>query len=78
MRDVQLEHHFKTARQLTGIDAQVENFVKDLTVSTSLAVYEGPYIRFCHRSFHEYFAAVFLCNLDDSAVEALSVCPRTC
>jgi predicted NACHT family NTPase len=71
MREAQIERHFKAAVQLSGVNCDEEGFLKDLTVSTSLAVYDGPYIRFCHRTFQEYFAAVFLCGVDDSFVEAL-------
>ena len=43
----------------------VENFQKDLTQSVCMLVKEGVDYRFSHRSFQEYFAAVYTCKLVD-------------
>ncbi len=45
--------------------------MRDLTISTSLAVRDGPYVRFCHLSFQEYFSAVFVCETEDIFAERL-------
>ena len=31
-----------------------------------ILIQEGPYIRFCHRAFQDYFAALFICEASDS------------
>lgn len=43
----------------------VENFQEDLTQSVCMLVKEGGAYRFSHRSFQEYFAAVYTCKLVD-------------
>jgi hypothetical protein len=55
MREAQIERHFKAAVQLSGVNCDEEGFLKDLTVSTSLAVYDGPYIRFLPSNFSRVF-----------------------
>ena len=71
MRQNQFCYHFRLASDLTGTKCSEDNFRKDLLISTSLAVEEGQYLRFCHRTFHEYFAAVFICNTTDEACRKL-------
>ena len=71
MRQNQFRYHFRLASDLTGTKCSEDNFRKDLLISTSLAVEEGQYLRFCHRTFHEYFAAVFICNTTDEACRKL-------
>ncbi|MCW3474305.1 NACHT domain-containing protein [Limobrevibacterium gyesilva] len=68
MRDSDLRRHFEQAISLSGITCQEDEFIQDLTISTCLAIEDGPYIRFCHRSFQEYFAALFLSETDDAMV----------
>jgi hypothetical protein len=72
MRDAQFNKHFKMAKQLTGISCGGSEFQQDLVVSTCLMVEDGPYIRFFHRSFQEYFAAIFLAEADESIVGELA------
>jgi hypothetical protein len=71
MRESQVTRHFQAATLLSGVKCEVDDFINDLVVSTSLATHDGPFLRFCHRSFQEYLAAVFLRDVDDSAVEPL-------
>lgn len=71
MRPAQFHRHFLAAVRLSGLSCKEEEFLQDLTVSTSLAIQDGPYIRFCHLSFQEYFTAVFLSETDDSIVGRL-------
>ncbi len=66
MRSSQFQRHFEAATRLSGISCAEEGFYRDLTVSMSLAVEDGPFIRFCHRSFQEYFSAIFICELNDT------------
>lgn len=42
------------------------DFLTDLTNSVCMLVYEGLEYRFSHRSFQEYFAALYTTQLDDS------------
>jgi hypothetical protein len=71
MKDVQFHHHFETAIRLSGATCKEEDFRQDLTTATSLGIEDGPYTRFCHRAFHEYFSALFICEMSDALVERL-------
>jgi hypothetical protein len=71
MRQNQFRYHFGLASDLTATKCSEDDFRKDLLISTSLAVEEGQYLRFCHRTFHEYFAAVFICNTTDETCRKL-------
>ncbi len=42
------------------------DFLKDLTNSVCMLIHEGLEYRFSHRSFQEYFAALYTIQLDDS------------
>jgi hypothetical protein len=76
MRETELNSHFNRAKQLTGISAKEDNFVKDMLTSTSLLVSEGNIYRFAHRSFQEYFCARYVLTLSDddirNGIEAVS------
>jgi len=48
-----------------------EDFLKDLTDSVCMLVWEGLTLRFTHRSFQEYFAAYYTTQLDDQTQEKL-------
>jgi hypothetical protein len=65
MRDAQVHHHFEQALRLSGVICSEEDFLRDLRESTSIAVDEGPYVRFCHRTFQEYFSALFIAEMSD-------------
>lgn len=49
----------------------IENFQEDLTQSVCMLVKEGVDYRFSHRSFQEYFAAVYTCKLVDDTQSKL-------
>ena len=49
----------------------VENFQDDLTHSVCMLIKEGGAYRFSHRSFQEYFAAVYTCKLVDEVQSKL-------
>jgi len=68
MRESHFHRHFEAAIRLSGVSCKEEDFLQDLTISTSLAVQDGPYIRFCHRAFQEYFSALFICEMSDTLV----------
>ncbi len=76
MRESVLEHHLNAAKKLTGISANNELFVKDMTISTSLLVTDGNQYRFAHRSFQEFLCAKYVLSLSDDelarGIEAVS------
>lgn len=55
------------AKQKAGImkNFEVEDFFEDLTKAVCMLLPEGQYYRFCHRSFQEYFASIYISQLDD-------------
>lgn len=71
MREKAFFKHLQTATDLYGIACRGDDFLQDSTVSTSLMIHDGPYIRFCHKSFHEYFTAMFVCDSDPEISEPL-------
>jgi hypothetical protein len=71
IREASIDKHFNTAVRLSGISCEQENFLQDFTTATSLGIFDGPYLRFCHRSFQEYFTAVFLSQVEDEVVGQL-------
>ena len=48
-----------------------EAYLRDLTESVCMLVREGLYYRFAHRSFQEYFAAVYTTQLSDEQQKGL-------
>jgi hypothetical protein len=76
MRETVLSSHLTRARKLTDISTKDGDFVRDMTISTSLLVLEGNTYRFAHRSFQEYFCARYVLSLSDKditrGIEAVS------
>jgi hypothetical protein len=68
MKDAQFHQNFDQGVRLSGVSCKEEDFFKDLRESTSLFVEDGPYIRFCHRTFQEYFAALFIAEMSDYTI----------
>jgi NACHT domain len=68
MREREFREHLTRAKELTGVVANADDFLRDSTVSTSLMIQDGNHYRFAHRSFQEYFCAVYVLTLDDGAV----------
>lgn len=68
MREEELSSHLTYAMDLTDILIKQEEFLKDMTISTSLLVMEGNSYRFTHRSFQEYFCARFILSLNDGDI----------
>ncbi len=50
----------------TGIKVDKEDFFSDLGQSVCLLIYDGLEYTFTHRSFQEYFTALFICNYPTS------------
>ncbi|MBR0959357.1 NACHT domain-containing protein [Bradyrhizobium japonicum] len=66
MRESELEFHLAKAKKLTDLKARPEDFLRDMTSATSLLILEGNAYRFAHRSFQEYFCALYVLSLSDN------------
>jgi len=49
-----------------NLSISVDNYLEDLTLSVCMLVKDGLKYSFTHRSFQEYFAALYTCKLVDS------------
>ena len=67
-----LREHIQKAKEKFGnIRFSVDDYQEDLTLSVCMLVKEGLVFRFAHRSFQEYFAALYTCKLPDEIQEKL-------
>ncbi|MEX2215642.1 MAG: NACHT domain-containing protein [Phycisphaeraceae bacterium] len=53
------------ARRISGRNVDTDKFLSDLTQALCMLVAEGLEYTFAHRSFQEYFAALFISECDD-------------
>ncbi|MDU2085983.1 NACHT domain-containing protein [Clostridium perfringens] len=61
-----LQKYIKDARdKFKNINFDIEAFQEDLIKSVCMIIKDGLKYRFSHRSFQEYFAAVYTCKLTD-------------
>ncbi|HAT4213378.1 NACHT domain-containing protein [Clostridium perfringens] len=61
-----LQKYIKEARdKFKNINFDIEAFQEDLIKSVCMIIKDGLKYRFSHRSFQEYFAAVYTCKLTD-------------
>jgi hypothetical protein len=60
---------FAKKKNIVRTDFDSSDFLKDLVKSVCMLVREGLEYRFSHRSFQEYFAALYTTQLDDSQQE---------
>ncbi|WP_081691409.1 NACHT domain-containing protein [Cucumibacter marinus] len=75
--DRKFREHYQAACGLAGLDVEFELFFKDMTISTCLIVEDGDYFKFIHRSFQEFFAAVYICEcMNESPAEILDLVAR--
>ncbi len=58
-------------KQIIDSDFKSEDFLEDLTGSVCVLIHDGLDYKFTHRSFQEYFAAVYTMQLDDSSQSKL-------
>lgn len=77
-RDSDFDTHLTRAKKITGVEVDPDAFRKDLLKSTSLCVIDGSFLRFSHRTFQEYFCALYILKQDESRTrEALGqACKR--
>lgn len=61
----------KAKNRFDDIKFTVENYQEDLTLSVCMLVKDGINYRFSHRSFQEYFAALYTCKLMDNMQEEI-------
>lgn len=67
--DSDVRNHIKDAVSAYGIRAKVDDILKDLLESVCLLQPEGLRYVFVHRSFQEYFAALFILALPTSEIK---------
>lgn len=65
------EHIQKAKEKFPNIKFSVDDYQEDLTLSVCMLVKEGLVFRFAHRSFQEYFAALYTCKLGDEIQKKL-------
>ena len=61
----------KAKNRFEKFQFSIDDFLEDLTMSVCMLVKEGINYRFAHRSFQEYFAALYTCKLTDKVQENL-------
>lgn len=62
--NTELLNYIRKAKQITGVKrVSPDSFKKDLLQSVCILIEEGHRYVYNHRSFQEYFAALFLCNV---------------
>lgn len=59
------------SRRIVDVDFNSEDFLTDLTNSVCVLIHDGLDYKFTHRSFQEYFSALYTMQLDDSSQENL-------
>lgn len=56
----------KAKQKFEKLQFEVDDYLEDLTSSVCMLIKEGLKYRFSHRSFQEYFAALYTCKLTDA------------
>ena len=69
--EADLLDYIRKSALLSDIPFKAEDFMKDLLESVCLLQQDGLEIGFSHRSFQEYFAAVYLVNMHQEKLSAL-------
>jgi hypothetical protein len=54
--------YIEKAKEISNLEFNSENYLTDLLQSVCLLMEDGLFLRFSHRSFQEYFAALFIVN----------------
>lgn len=63
----------KAIEKYPSIKFNIDDYIEDLTQSVCMLVKEGLIYRFSHRSFQEYFAALYTCKLTDDIQSKLLI-----
>lgn len=63
----------KAIEKHPSIKFNIDDYIEDLTQSVCMLVKEGLIYRFSHRSFQEYFAALYTCKLTDDIQSKLLI-----
>lgn len=69
----EIEWYLSKIIQISDIKFQIEDYIFDLVGSLCVICREGIYYRFVHRSFQEYFCAVFLKELPDNQMTQIAI-----
>ncbi len=68
----ELKHVLKRSSISSRIDFDIEAYILDLTNSLCVVYKDGLNYKFAHRSFQEYFTAVFLKELSDESMKRMA------
>jgi NACHT domain len=58
--DEKFRYHLSRAAEVTEIEVDIDKYASDLVSSVCVIMRDGLNLHFIHRSFQEYFAAIFL------------------
>lgn len=67
----QLQNHLERVIEVLGYSFSIEDYIEDLINGVCVLYKDGFNYRFTHRSFQEYFTAVFLSSLTDENMEKM-------
>ena len=63
----------RASRSISATEFEAENYIYDLVNSICVLYKEGMIYKFTHRSFQEYFTAIFLKDLSDQNMRKLGI-----
>ena len=63
----------KVSKSINTVDFDGENYILDLVNSICVLYKEGVSYKFTHRSFQEYFTAIFLRDLSDQSMKKMGL-----
>ena len=63
----------KVSKSINTVDFDAENYILDLVNSICVLYKEGVSYKFTHRSFQEYFTAIFLRDLSDQSMKKMGL-----
>ncbi len=80
LTDAELRIYLERAKEkIPEITFSIDLMIRDLTVSVCMLVQDGRYYSFVHKSFQEYFAAVYTTSLTDAIQnEVIKDCFKRC
>ncbi len=70
--ETELREYIESAKNKTGINHfNTDDYIEDLSQSICMLIKDGIKYCFAHRSFQEYFAALYTCKLTDDVQSSL-------